>query len=180
MTSEAKRNLAEKRKIVQTSLAIESLNECPTLDLNLRSVKQPFSTPSPVFQTQSSSDDQHSSMVYYDNYYPQYAFNPSLSSSTSHYHNSDNPSLSSSTSHYHNGDNPSLSSSTSHYHNGGNHQFHSSSTSVNNINNGEDPVHHPYLSDRRSHPSLASPFIKRNPNNGRFVFYYSCLIIVFL
>ncbi len=150
MTSEAKGNLAEKRKIVQTSLAIESLNECPPLDLNLRSVKQPFCTPSPVFQTQSSSDDQHSSMVYYDNYYPQYAFNPSLSSSTSHYHN------------------------------GGNHQFHSSSTSVNNINNGEDPVHHPYLSDRRSHPSLASPFIKRNPNNGRFVFYYSCLIIVFL
>ena len=165
MTSEAKGNLAEKRKIVQTSLAIESLNECPPLDLNLRSVKQPFCTPSPVFQTQSSSDDQHSSMVYYDNYYPQNAFNPSLSSSTSHYHN---------------GDNPSLSSSTSHYHNGGNHQFHSSSTSVNNINNGEDPVHHPYLSDRRSHPSLASPFIKRNPNNGRFVFYYSCLIIVFL
>ena len=87
MTSEAKGNLAEKRKQFQTTHALKSLNACPPADINLSALQQPFKTPSPGFQTHQSTfepsfDDHQTS--FYDNNYPQSAFNPSLSASTSH------------------------------------------------------------------------------------------------
>ena len=177
LTSEAKGNLAEKRKQVQTSHALKSLNECPPVDLNLRSLQQPFCTPSPVIQTQHSTfepsfEDQQPS--YYDNYYPQSTShyqngdNPTSSSSTSHYQNGDNPTSSSSTSHYQNGDNPTSSSSTSHYQNGANPT--SSSSTSHYHGNHHPPFHKPNHSDlRHCHASLPSPvpFNRPNPYNGR-------------
>ena len=181
MTSEAKGNLAEKRKQFQTTHALKSLNACPPADINLSALQQPFKTPSPGFQTHQStfepSFDDHPTS-FYDNNYPQSAFNPSLSASTSHYHNGDNPSLSASTSHYHNGDNPSLSASTSYYHNGGKHPIHSSSSS----NASLSSAYNPNLSDQRQcHAPLPSPVsIMRNPSIGsRMGSNNSCIIIVY-
>jgi hypothetical protein len=166
MTSEAKGNLAEKRKQFQTTHALKSLNACPPADINLSALQQPFKTPSPGFQTHQSTfepsfDDHQTS--FYDNNYPQSAFNPSLSASTSHYHN---------------GDNPSLSASTSYYHNGGKHPIHSSSSS----NASLSSAYNPNLSDQRQcHAPLPSPVsIMRNPSIGsRMGSNNSCIIIVY-